>query len=213
VSSVAPVLAQAPYPATARLRAELLLVEDAEALVALFADALAEHGISGHFCLERFGGDLVPVLGDSPELIRQGAVAIVLDCQSGARVLLAMPSHPLTREQAARVRGYAELYAARALALREWADDVETACGLSLRERYVLGRFLTGMAPVDIAAEAKLSVATVGASLDAAAERLGMGSVADAASVAARRGWLTVTSLVNCSSTFPEIAYKMAKNG
>jgi hypothetical protein len=31
--------------------------------------------------------------------------------------------------------------------------------------------------------------------------------------VAARRGWLTVTSLVNCSSTFPEIAYKMAKNG
>ena len=53
------------FPATARLRAELLIAPDLETLVSLFAQALAEHGIDGHFCLRKSGSGLIPLVGDS----------------------------------------------------------------------------------------------------------------------------------------------------
>jgi DNA-binding CsgD family transcriptional regulator len=203
-------------PATTRLRAEILIAPDAERLVTLFADALAEHGIGGHFCLRKSGSALTPLLGDAPELIAAPHRFFVDSDDmhfAGARVLLAEPDRTLDKEEMARVRGYAQLYAARALALQELTDDVETDCGLSLRERYVLGRRLAGLAPVDIALEAQLSVQTVTSAIDNAVARLGVATAAEAISIAARRGWLAVTTLQNCSSSSEKLTYKTAQNG
>ena len=205
-----------PFPATARLRAEILIAPDAERLVTLFADALAEYGIGGHFCLRKSGVSLTPLLGDAPQLIAAPHRFFVDSDDmhfAGARVLLANPDRPLSREESARVRGYAQLYAARALALQELGDDVQTDCGLSLRERYVLGRRLAGLPPVDIALESGISVQTVSSAIDSAVARLGCQSQAEAIAIAARRGWLAVTTLQNCSSSSEKLTYKTAQNG
>jgi DNA-binding CsgD family transcriptional regulator len=205
------------FPATTRLRGGLLVAPDAETLVELFADALSEHGIAGHFCLRRVGSTYAPLLGDEPLLIGREADCLVIDSEASlvaqTRMLLGAPARPLSREQMARIRGYAELYAARAVALQELSDDVQTECGLSLRERFVLGRRLAGLAPVDIALESELSVATVSAAVDSAIERLGARSLSEAISFAARRGWLAVTSLQNCSSSSQNSTYKATRNG
>ena len=207
----------ADFPATARLRAGLLIAPDSEALVTLFAGALAEHGIAGHFCLRRSGPVFTPLVGDAPELIQQADRCLTIDTDDvfmpGVRVLLSTPDHPLSAEHETRIRGYAELFAARVLALQELADDVNTECGLSLRERFVLGRRLAGIAPIDIALETKLSVATVSAAIDSATEKLNVATPAEAISLAARRGWLAVTSLQNCSSSSDKITYKTTQNG
>ena len=207
----------ADFPATARLRAELLIAPNSETLVTLFANALAEHGIAGHFCLRKSGAGFTPLLGDSPALIGQAENCLHIDTDeafmSGTRVLLARPARPLSREHATRIRGYAELYAARALALQEMADDVSTDCGLTLRERFVLGRHLAGLAPIDIAIEAKVSVATVSAAIDSAIAKMGVETLADAIALAARRGWLAVTSLHNYTSSSEKLTYKATKNG
>ena len=203
-------------PATARLRAGLLISFDTESLVELFSGALAEHGIDGHFCLGRFGDKLVPVAGDMPCLVNSKDVLRVdVDASAwpGAVTLLARPERPLTKEQSARVRGYAQLFAGRVMALQELADDVDTECGLTLRERYVLGRRLAGLAPLDIAREAKLSVATIGEALDKAIDKLGAPNLGAAIALAARRGWLAVTNLENCSSSSQKITYKLTQNG
>lgn len=205
------------FPATTRLRGGLLVAPDAETLVELFANALSEHGITGHFCLRQLGGAYGPLLGDRPELIGREQDCLVLDTHGSfvaqTRMLLAPPAMPLPPEQLTRVRGYAELYAARAVALQELADDVQTECGLSLRERFVLGRRLAGLAPIDIAAESDLSVATISAALDSAIEKLGATTLPEAISLAARRGWLAVTSLQNCSSSSEKVTYKATQNG
>ena len=204
------------FPATARLRAEILIAPDAERLVTLFADALTEYGIDGHFCLRKSGVSLIPLLGDAPQLITAPHRFFVDSDDmhfAGARVLLANPDRPLDREESARVRGYAQLYAARALALQELGDDVQTDCGLSLRERYVLGRRLAGLAPVDIALESGISVQTVSSAIDSAVSRLGCQSQAEAIAIAARHGWLAVTTLQNCSSSSEKLTYKTAQNG
>lgn len=201
-------------PATARLRAGLWLAGDGEALVDLFADALAEDGITGHFCVAGTDGALIPILGDAPDLIGRMTEAMVVDAPVlGARVLLRMPDRVPAADTLVRVRGYAQLYAARALDLRELADDVETGCGLSLRERYVLGRRLAGLAPIDIACESGLSVATVSLALDQAVSRLGTPDLASATALAARRGWLAVTTLQNFCSSSENITYTVTKNG
>jgi DNA-binding CsgD family transcriptional regulator len=204
------------YPATVRLRAEILLAPDSERLVTLFAGMLAEHGIAGHFCLRKTATTLTPLVGDMPELIA-GRHNFFVDSDdthfAGARVLLAEPDRVLTKEEMARVRGYAQLFAARALALQELADDVETECGLSLRERYVLGRRLAGLAPIDIANESGITVQTVSSAIDNAVARLGTQNQAEAIAFAARRGWLAVTSLQNCSSSSEKLTYKAAQNG
>lgn len=206
----------ASRPATARLRAELLIAPDAEGLVSLFAAALVEHGVNGHFCLLRREQGDVPLLGDEPELIGAGD-ALTFECGAPfaqqTRMLLAAPVQALGPEELARLRGYAELYAARAIALRELADDVRTECGLTLRERYVLGRGLAGLAPIDIALESGLSVAAVSAISDSAVRQLGAATLAEATAFAARRGWLAVTSLENCTLSPQDLTYKMAKNG
>jgi DNA-binding CsgD family transcriptional regulator len=204
------------FPATTRLRAEILIAPDAERLVTLFADALAEHGIGGHFCLRKSGTAVTPLLGDAPELITEPHRFFVDSNDmhfAGARVLLAEPQRLLSNEEMTRIRGYAQLFAARALALQELADDVETDCGLSLRERYVLGRRLAGLAPVDIALEANLTVQTVTSAIDNAVARLGAQTAAQAIAMAARHGWLAVTSLQNCSSSSQNLTYKATQNG
>jgi DNA-binding CsgD family transcriptional regulator len=201
-------------PATHRLRTEIFMASSSEALVNLFADALAEHHIGGHFCLSGQGDAVQPILGDSPDLLRAGASTIMVEAgESGLRVMLRPPERPLSADETARVRGYAQLYAAQALALRERSGDVETSCGLSLRERYVLGRRLAGLAPLDIAEESGLTVATVSAALDSAIERLGAPDLASAIGLAARRGWLAVTSLQNRWSSAENITYKATQNG
>lgn len=208
---------QDDFPATARLRAELLISPDSEALVSLFSNALAEHGIDGHFCLRKAGRSFLPLVGDCPELLHQAEDCIRVDTEEtflpGTRVLLAPPTRPLRPDQSARIRGYAQLFAARALALQELADDVPTECGLTLRERFVLGRQLAGLAPVDIAAETGLTVATISAATESAIEKLGVQTLPEAISLAARRGWLAVTNLQNCSSSSEKLTYKATKNG
>lgn len=204
-------------PATARLRGGILMAVDSEELVGMFADALREHGIAGHFCVRADGDRLCPVLGDAPELVtdRRGALVIEVDAIDGtsALMLFGRPSRSLTAAEIARVRGYAELYAARAFALQEMEDDVETGCGLTLRERFVLGRRLAGLAPIDIADEAGLSVEIVSASLDSAVARLEVSTPAAAIALAARRGWLAITDLQNCSSTSGNLTYKAIESG
>lgn len=206
-----------PLQATTRLRAGILVAPSGEDLVVMFAQALSEHGIAGHFCVRGAGAALQPILGDTPELVARPEDCLVIPCNSlpgsPARMLLAQPEAPLEPAEMARVRGYSELYAARAIALQELEDDVDTGCGLTLRERYVLGRRLAGQAPVDIAAESGLSVPTVAAALDGATKRLGDGNEAAAIALAARRGWLAVTSLENCSSSSEKLTYKAIQNG
>ena len=205
------------FPATARLRAEILISPDSETLVSLFAQALAEHGINGHFCLRKTGAGYTPLVGDSPELIQGADQCIRVDTDetfmAGTRVLMAPPVNLLKPEHLTRIRGYAALFAARALALQELADDVSTECGLTLRERFVLGRRLAGRAPIDIALEANLSVATVSAAIENAIEKLGVDTLPEAISLAARRGWLAVTNVKNCSSSSEKLTYKTNQNG
>ena len=195
-----------------RLRTELLIAPQAEGLVALFAAALAEHGVDGHFCIQ----NNLPLLGDTPTLIGRANV-LVVDCgvsvAQQSRMLLAAPRRSLSKTELARLRGYAELYTARAIALQEHSDDVRTDCGLSLRERYVLGRRLAGLAPIDIALESGLTVATVSKLSDAAVERLGVGTLAQAIAHCARRGWLAITTIENCSSSMRKTRYKVTENG
>jgi len=201
-------------PATAQLRTEIFAVRDSEALTVLFGDALAEHGIRGHFCVRGRSATLVPILGDAPELIGSEPSAIVVEAaESELRVLLRRPDRALAPDELTRVRGYAQLYAAQALALRELADDVETSCGLSLRQRYVLGRRLAGLSPLDIATESGLSVATVSAALDGAVEQLRAPDLASAISLSARRGWLAVTTLENLWPSTENSTYKVTQNG
>ena len=203
-------------PATARLRAGLLISPDTESLVDLFSGALSEHGIQGHFCLARSGTALVPVAGDAPQLMSsKDALRVEVEANPlpGAVVMLGRPEHPLTKDQCARIRGYAQLFAARVMALQELADDVDTDCGLTLRERFVLGRRLAGLAPLDIAAEANLSVLTVSEALDTAVRKLGVTTLGEAIALAARRGWLAVTNLENCSSSSQKFTYKQTQNG
>jgi DNA-binding CsgD family transcriptional regulator len=203
-------------PATARLRAGLLIAPDIESLVELFASALAEHGIEGHFCIARSGTALVPVAGDMPRLMDSDdvlRVEVAASALPAATILLALPDRPLATDECARVRGYAQLFAARVMALQELADDVDTECGLTLRERYVLGRRLAGLAPFDIAGEAKLSVGTISATIERAVEKLGVATLGEAIALAARRGWLAVTNLENCSSSSQKITYKLTQNG
>lgn len=207
---------QPARPAMARLRAELLLAPDSEALVVLFADALSEAGIRGHFCLLCNDAVETPLLGDAPELIGSGE-AIAIECGAPftqrTRMLLAAPATPLAPDDLTRLRGYAELYGARALALGELADDVATGCGLTIKQRFILGRRLAGLATVDIAAEADLTVASVTELEANAVRKLGAPGLAEAIAYAARRGWLAVTSLENLSSSSAKLTYKMAKNG
>lgn len=203
-------------PAAARLRAELLAAPDPESLVRLFGDALAEEGIGGHFCLLNSDAGETPMLGDAPELIGSEHT-IAIDCGAPftqrTRMLLATPAAALAPETMTKLRGYAELYGARAVALCEIADDVATECGLTVKQRFVLGRRLAGLATIDIAAEADLSVASVCEIEEAAVRTLNAPSLADAIAFAARRGWLAVMSLENFSSSSEKLKYKMAKNG
>lgn len=204
-------------PATARLRAGILLASTGEDLVTLFTDALSEHGIGGHFCVRVDDGHVCPILGDAPNLIMGDADTVTVEAGGpllqGTRVLLAKADRDLSAAEMTRVHGYAQLYAARAVALQELADDVATDCGLSLRERFVLGRRLAGLAPLDIAAESGLSVPTISAALDAAVDHLGAKDLTSAIALAARRGWLAVTNLENCTSSSENIKYKAFKNG
>ena len=200
-------------PATTRLRAGILIAADGEALVEMFGAALAEHGVTGHFCIRERDGLLQPILGDDPSLVGRQHDCLVVSAAGGVRILLRRPNRPLSPEEMTRMTGYAHLFAARAFALQELADDVDTGCGLTLRERYVLGRRLAGLAPVDIAIETGLSVATVSAALDGATNRLGADSIPAAIAFAARRGWLAVTSIENCSSSSEKISYRANKNG
>lgn len=200
-----------PRPATNRLRAELYAVSTPEDLVALFTAALAEEGVDGHVCVGVGKNAVVPLFGDRPNLLGGGAGAITLELD-GARLILARPARALARADLVRIRGFGQLYAAQLMALRERADDVATECGLTLRERVILGRRLAGRAPLDIAAELGLGVSTVSASLDAAIAKLG-GREAEAIALAARRGWLVVTAIQNGSSPIPNMGYSFAQNG
>ncbi len=188
----------------------------AEDLVSLYADALLEDSIDGHFCLVRTGAAYTPLLGDRPNLINADSVLAI---QCGApftrqtRMLLRPPAAPLDAEARARVRGYAELYGARALALGEMADDIGTECGLMLRERFVLGRRLAGLATLDIAAEAGLTIATVSEIERNAIRRLNAPNLAEAIAFAARRGWLAITNVNNCSSSLVKLKYTGSENG
>lgn len=144
---------------------------------------LGGSGIPGHLCTASGA-----VFGDCPQLLSSGARKLTLSLELGV-LMLARPSRTLSRNDLTRVRGYGGLYLAQWALLQERAGDVATASGLTLHERYVLGRRLAGLAPVDIARECGLSVQTVSASLDAGVALLG-GTEREAIALAARRGWL-----------------------
>jgi DNA-binding CsgD family transcriptional regulator len=196
-------------PAGVLLRTRILSESRLDDLVDLFAAALSEDGITGHYCARRSADGLVPLFGDSPRLLKRDRLAalvpddvgsaqargVMVDGVLGERfaVALAPPLEAMHETAVARVRGYCALYAARGDVLREKAVDIATPCGLTICERFILGRLLVGDAVVDIAAQLDRSVAATNSHIDDAMKTLEMADRREAIALAARRGWLLTT--------------------
>lgn len=207
----------ADVSAREQLRARILIESRLDDLVSLFAAALTEDGISGHYCGRRDEPGLVPLFGDSPRLMgdanvaplapaaRFGKASRVVDVDGAwgeqFTIMLTPPMHALDKAAIARVRGYCVLYAARGEMLREKEADVMTACGLSLYERFILGRILVGDSLLDIALKLDRSVGVIDLHIADAMKALGMTDRRMAISLAARRGWLLTTM-----SDFPPLS-------
>lgn len=196
-----------PVSAVDALRRGVLGEHDLDRLIALFAAAIAEHGIDGHFCAARDDrGQLSPLFGDSPGLLAAapvagdltdglGASALPIRGAAGERYLmmLAPAARPLDDQAAARIRGYATLYAARGATLHEKSSGPLTACGLSLCERFILGRLLVGDSILDIALGLDRSPAAIESHIADAIAALGVADQPAAVALAARQGWLLTT--------------------
>lgn len=181
--------------ATARLRQRVLVENDLGRLTDLFAAALAEEGVAGHFAVEDGAEGMRPLFGDSPWLVGDSSVPaweMPLRGALGERttLLLAVPERLIDQGAMARIRGYAALYVGRARVLHEKASDIETACALTLCERLILGRMLLGEPLVDIAARIGRSVAAIASHVEDAVSKLGVADRQAAIALAARRGWL-----------------------
>ena len=177
----------AGYP---RLRMAVVAETSLEALVDAFAAALKDDGIRGHICA-RVGGDEAEALfGDAPELILLNDDNDVRCDEDGLIVRLAGAPPPDAR---ARVRGYAALYAARGIELHAQAAQLVTGCGLTTRQRFILGRLLLGDCPDEIAAAAGCSVAAIREAMRRASAARGAASHQEAVATAARRGLLLTT--------------------
>lgn len=176
--------------ARARLRATVLTAPQLEPLVEAFAGALAADGIEGHVCARIGGATIEAIFGDSPELVNRADGHDVYRGEGGVVLRLARRPGP---EAAARVRGYAVLYVARGLELARRAGEVADASGLSIYDRFILGRILVGDQFVDIAAKLDRSVASVRESVALASVALGAKSPQEAVATAARRGLLLST--------------------
>lgn len=176
--------------ARARLRAMVLTAPQLEPLVEAFAAVLAADGIEGHICARIEGGNVEAIFGDSPELVNRADCHDVYRGEGGVVLRLARRPGP---EAAARVRGYAVLYVARGLELARRAEEVAGASGLSVYDRFILGRILVGDRLVDIAAKLDRSVASVRESITLARVALDAKSPQQAVATAARRGLLLST--------------------
>lgn len=199
------------FSATAALRLHVLTEPDLGRLTGRFAAALGEHGIEGHYCARRGeSGQVTPLFGDSPWLLGAGdalpaldggensdaaACSIAIDCalEEPVAMVVSRPAAPLDRAMVARVRGYATLYVGRGLTLHAKAAGPVTACGLSICERFILGRLLVGDSVIDIAERLERPVATIMVEIADAVATLGAADRAGAIALAARRGWLVTT--------------------
>lgn len=199
------------FSATAALRLHVLTETDLGRLTDRFAAALSEHGIDGHYCAR--GGEsgrVTPLFGDSPGLLSAddvlpsldggenvdaAACSIAIDCalEAPVEMVVSRPVAPLDPAMIARVRGYATLYVGRGLILHAKAAGPVTACGLSLCERFILGRLLVGDSVIDIAERLERPVATIMVEIADAVATLGAADRAGAIALAARRGWLVTT--------------------
>lgn len=199
------------FSATAALRLHVLTESDLDRLTDRFAAALSEHGIEGHYCARRGeSGRVTPLFGDSPWLLGASdalpsldgggdgdapACSIAIDCalEDPVEMLVTRPAAPLDRAMIARVRGYAALYVGRGVILHAKDAGPATACGLSLCERFILGRLLIGDSVIDIAQRLERPVATIMVEIADAVGTLGVADRAAAIALAARRGWLVTT--------------------
>ncbi|WP_414901847.1 hypothetical protein ACMT1E_01720 [Sphingomonas flavalba] len=179
-----------PPSAYPRLRTAVIIENSLETLVGAFAEALREDGIAGHVCARVGDGAAQALFGDMPELVLLNDNTDVACDDDGLIVRL---SAPPSAEARARVRGYAVLYAARGVELHAIASQPATACGLTVRQRFILGRLLLGDCPDEIAAASGASVAAIRDATRRAAAILGAKNQQDAVAIAARRGLLLTT--------------------
>lgn len=219
MSSAAKRSGDGAFSATASLRLHVLTETDLDRLTDRFAGALGEHGIAGHYCARRGeSGRVVPLFGDSPALFGaeearpfagavpagpDGACAMTIEGAPADpfEMRFSGPAEALDKAAVARLRGYATLYVARAVILQAKLSGPVTASGLTLCERFILGRILVGDKVIDIAGRLGQPVPTVLAEIADAMATLGVEDRADAVALAARRGWL-VTTL----SDFPSLS-------
>ncbi|WP_168694265.1 hypothetical protein [Sphingomonas flavalba] len=181
-----------PPSGYSRLRTAVITENSLEALVGAFAAALREDGIAGHVCA-RVGVDdglAEALFGDMPELILLNDDADIACDDDG--LILRLSARPSAAARA-RVRGYAVLYAARGVELHAIASQPATACGLTTRQRFILGRLLLGDCPDEIAAASGASVAGIRDAMRRAAAILGAETHQQAVAIAARRGLLLTT--------------------
>ena len=176
--------------AYAALRTTLPVSRDLDDLVVRFGAAIAEDGIDGHLCLIAGGAETHILFGDSPALRDMVNGCDILATAGGPRLRLSRRPEDAAF---ARVRGFATLYLARALLLIEAGRTPITQTGLTLCERFILGRLLAGDCLLDIAVALDRSVACVQEMLARASDSLGAHSREEAIAIAARQGWLLST--------------------
>lgn len=180
----------------------------------MFAAMIAEIGFSSHCCITvgedhadpRFGDvaylprTLLPLLDRVEACGRHHADDIlILPVESWHEETLVLclfgRRDSLDVRDAARLCGWAEVYATYGLALLESEGDIPTASGLGLVQRQCLAQSLMGLSDVDIADSLSLTPLTVRSYLDDAVVRLGVSTRSEAVSLAARRGWLASINL------------------
>lgn len=186
---------QAARPATmAELMAVAQTTERLDALTGVFSGMIAGLGFSEHFCLEiDEDGALTPLFGDAAALPDNPA-SLLLGVQSwheGALyLLLAGRCSPIDRATRAKLQGWAEVYASFGMALLERERDIPTSVGLGLAQRQCLAQLLVGRPEYAIADTLGLTPLAVRGHIESAIRFLGVGTRAEAISLAARRGWL-----------------------
>lgn len=191
-------------PAYGRLRDLVLTAPLLEPLVEAFGAAVAVDGVTGHICARIGNGTIEALFGDSPALVtRPDGFDIYRDPE---QVVLRLSGRPAPGA-AARVRGYALLYVARGIELARRSAEGAGASGLSVSDRFILGRILVGDHLVDIAAKLDRSVASVRESLKRATAALGATQPQEAVATAARKGLLLSTLPDFCPLSPQKIDY------
>lgn len=160
-------------------------------LLQLFIEALVLEDVHAHLCcVVDHEGQLLPLVGDDPQLTSQSAtrhdIDFTVDVADGSELVVRLAAKaPVDRQRRARLHLLATLYALHVLPLLEAAeDDLRASGALTKLEHDCLSLAVSGTSGVDIGERVELSAPAVGILLRRAADRLGAGSFTEAATMA-----------------------------